>query len=117
MSYPGREIDRCVFSLMFLNGIIPEVLLGIHQALQQRQAPRELRVWRLDENGWPRHQQQAAARLWTLTKPLFVFFLKVKDTTESMPRGGGSTSNRGARSGIDCYSGRGGSSQFSSSGI
>ncbi|XP_035844219.1 uncharacterized protein LOC110929078 [Helianthus annuus] len=33
-----------------------------------------------------------------------------------MPRGGGSTSNRGARSGIDCYSGRGGSSQFSSSG-
>ncbi|KAK9056021.1 hypothetical protein SSX86_027108 [Deinandra increscens subsp. villosa] len=38
-----------------------------------------------------------------------------KDTTESRPRGGGSTSNRGARSGTDRYSGRGGSSQFSSS--
>ncbi|KAF5811278.1 putative GBF-interacting protein [Helianthus annuus] len=40
---------------------------------------------------------------------------EVKDTTESRPRGGGSTSNRGARSGTDRYSGRGGSSQFSSS--
>ncbi|KAI3824621.1 hypothetical protein L1987_06085 [Smallanthus sonchifolius] len=38
-----------------------------------------------------------------------------KDTTESRPRGGGSTSNRGARSGTDRYAGRGGSSQFSSS--
>ncbi|KAI3800693.1 hypothetical protein L1987_28787 [Smallanthus sonchifolius] len=39
---------------------------------------------------------------------------EVKDTTESRSRGG-STSNRGARSGTDRYSGRGGSSQFSSS--
>ncbi|KAD1365132.1 hypothetical protein E3N88_42936 [Mikania micrantha] len=38
-----------------------------------------------------------------------------KDTTESRLRGGGSTSNRGARSGTDRYAGRGGSSQFSSS--
>ncbi|KAK1420315.1 hypothetical protein QVD17_21816 [Tagetes erecta] len=38
-----------------------------------------------------------------------------KDTTESRSRGGGSTSNRGARSGTDRYSGRSGSSQFSSS--
>lgn len=47
---------------------------------------------------------------------LFVFF-QFKDTTETRPRGGGSTSNRGGRSGTDRYSGRGGSSQFSSSGI
>ncbi|KAK9064353.1 hypothetical protein SSX86_015735 [Deinandra increscens subsp. villosa] len=38
-----------------------------------------------------------------------------KDTTESRPRGGSSTSNRGARSGTERYAGRGGSSQFSSS--
>ncbi|XP_076960362.1 uncharacterized protein LOC143636732 isoform X2 [Bidens hawaiensis] len=38
-----------------------------------------------------------------------------KDTTESRPRGGGSTSNRGARNGTDRYSGRGGSSQFNPS--
>ncbi|XP_076949622.1 uncharacterized protein LOC143622309 isoform X2 [Bidens hawaiensis] len=38
-----------------------------------------------------------------------------KDTTESRPRGGGNTSNRGSRSGTDRYAGRGGSSQFSSS--
>ncbi|XP_076906211.1 uncharacterized protein LOC143562220 isoform X3 [Bidens hawaiensis] len=38
-----------------------------------------------------------------------------KDTTESRPRGGGSTSNRASRSGTDRYTGRGGSSQFSSS--
>ncbi|XP_076904934.1 uncharacterized protein LOC143560537 isoform X2 [Bidens hawaiensis] len=38
-----------------------------------------------------------------------------KDTTESRPRGGGSTSNRGSRSGTDRYAGRGVSSQFSSS--
>ncbi|CAH1448748.1 unnamed protein product [Lactuca virosa] len=38
-----------------------------------------------------------------------------KDTTESRPRGGGSTSNRGGRSGADRYSARGGSTQFSSS--
>ncbi|KAL8192233.1 hypothetical protein R6Q57_027900 [Mikania cordata] len=38
-----------------------------------------------------------------------------KDTIESRSRGGGSTSNRGARSVTDRYSGRGGSSQFISS--
>ncbi|XP_076931133.1 uncharacterized protein LOC143596172 [Bidens hawaiensis] len=38
-----------------------------------------------------------------------------KDTTESRSRGGGSTSNRGARSGTDRYTGRGGSSQFNTS--
>ncbi|KAK1422823.1 hypothetical protein QVD17_18112 [Tagetes erecta] len=38
-----------------------------------------------------------------------------KDTTESRPRGGGSTSNRGARSGTDRYAGRGGLSQYNSS--
>lgn len=40
---------------------------------------------------------------------------ETKDPTESRPRGAGSTSNRGARSGADRYAGRGGSAQFSSS--
>nr|XP_043620538.1 uncharacterized protein LOC122592390 [Erigeron canadensis] len=38
-----------------------------------------------------------------------------KDTTESRSRAAGSTSNRGTRSGTERYTGRGGSSQFSSS--
>ncbi|PWA87538.1 Kinase-related Protein [Artemisia annua] len=38
-----------------------------------------------------------------------------KDTTESRPRGGGSTSSRGGRSGTDRYGGRGGSSHYNSS--
>ncbi|XP_024987473.1 uncharacterized protein LOC112522524 isoform X2 [Cynara cardunculus var. scolymus] len=38
-----------------------------------------------------------------------------KDTTEPRPRGGGSTSTRGARSGTDRYGGRSGSTQFNSS--
>ena len=42
----------------------------------------------------------------------------MKDTTEFRPRGsGGSSSNRGARSGTDRYAGRSGSTHFGSSGI
>ncbi|XP_071697767.1 uncharacterized protein [Rutidosis leptorrhynchoides] len=40
---------------------------------------------------------------------------ELKDTTESRPRGGGSTSSRGARSGTERYTGRGSSSQFNAS--
>ncbi|KAJ9563666.1 hypothetical protein OSB04_008826 [Centaurea solstitialis] len=38
-----------------------------------------------------------------------------KDTTEPRPRGGGSSSTRGGRSGTDRYAGRSGSTQFNSS--
>lgn len=53
----------------------------------------------------------------------FSFYFKLpivpqtKDSTESRFRSGGNTSNRGSRSGTDRYGGRGGSTQFSSSGM
>nr|GFD07035.1 kinase-related protein [Tanacetum cinerariifolium] len=52
--------------------------------------------------------------VYSLFKVAFVC-VQSKDTTEYRPRGGGSTSSRGGRSGTDRYSGRGGSSQYNSS--
>ncbi|KAJ9565733.1 hypothetical protein OSB04_001699 [Centaurea solstitialis] len=51
----------------------------------------------------------------TYMVPPFSESLFFKDTTESRPRGVGSNSNRGARSGADRYAGRSGSTQFNSS--
>lgn len=44
-------------------------------------------------------------------------YFQNKDSAESRSRSGSNTSNRGARSGTDRYVGRGGSTQFSSSGM
>lgn len=45
------------------------------------------------------------------------FNFQTKDSTESRSRTGSNTSNRGAKSGMDRYAGRGGSTHFSSSGM